>query len=630
MNRWCARSEQFDVAELEIKSIDLAWCVEADGPSGQSRALAFERDEPGESVAAAELQEIVRVDHASERAQQARTVTARSRQNVTDRALAGPAAVANSEDDCARVRLPHAIAKRRKAVSPSHQLGGPWCGPCARLGARRAEKIGHRGVEPVSQDRAGGRGRWPLLRGRPSGRDPANRPETRWSRADPQAADVVPTHLEIAGTGLLVWGVEDDVDADLSGVVEGAGRELGEDAASMPVGVSRGVDGAHTRPFARGADEAPLHERSISHDLAIGFGHAHQRRAKGIVEVLPLEETTIRTRWIPAQRRFADRDDAVQIVRPSGASRDPGAHGCPRYGFVRAVGLAPKTPAETTRYDMMLKRVVRTLAKPLSAVVDTVRPPGHGVTVLIYHRVGGGSLGEVDLDVSVFADQMAELAESATVISLDRAVSLLSADRIDDADPPREADHVVVTFDDGTPDVVEHALPVLERHGIPMTLYLATGHVDDGVGFWDPADAPLTWAAVRELAASPLVDIGSHTHRHSLLDRLDRPQIVDELDRSIDLIGEHTGTSPRHFAYPKALAPNAAADAEVRARFASAAIAGTRPNEYGATDVHLLARSPIQRSDAMRWFRRKARGGLGTEDRLRDVLNRRRYANATR
>ena len=63
--------------------------------------------------------------------------------------------------------------------------------------------------------------------------------------------------------------------------------------------------------------------------------------------------------------------------------------------------------------------------------------------------------------------------------------------------------------------------------------------------------------------------------------------------------------------------------------FDSAAIAGTRPNVYGSTDVHLLTRSPVQRSDGMRWFRRKAAGGMGLEDRVRDIVNKRRYADAT-
>ena len=77
------------------------------------------------------------------------------------------------------------------------------------------------------------------------------------------------------------------------------------------------------------------------------------------------------------------------------------------------------------------------------------------------------------------------------------------------------------------------------------------------------------------------------------------------------------------------MAGSAAADAAVRARFRSAALAGTRPNPYGRTDPYRLARSPIQRADGMSWFRRKLDGGMALEDRLRTLANRRRYAGAT-
>jgi peptidoglycan/xylan/chitin deacetylase (PgdA/CDA1 family) len=187
---------------------------------------------------------------------------------------------------------------------------------------------------------------------------------------------------------------------------------------------------------------------------------------------------------------------------------------------------------------------------------------------------------------------------------------------------------VTVTFDDGTTDFAEVALPVLVAHQVPVTIYVATDFVDRGAPF--PNDGtPLSWAALRDAAATGLVDVGSHTHGHALLDRLPTREIDDQLDRSVDLIGEHVGARPLHFAYPKAVIGSAAADAAVRARFASAAIAGTRVNRYGVTDPYRLARSPIQVSDGMRWFRRKAAGGLGFEDTVRRVVNRRRYAGAT-
>jgi peptidoglycan/xylan/chitin deacetylase (PgdA/CDA1 family) len=74
------------------------------------------------------------------------------------------------------------------------------------------------------------------------------------------------------------------------------------------------------------------------------------------------------------------------------------------------------------------------------------------------------------------------------------------------------------------------------------------------------------------------VTIGCHTHAHLLLDREPASVVEADLDRSIELLTELTGSTPGHFAYPKALAPSAENDVLIRDRFASAAVAGTRPN----------------------------------------------------
>ena len=76
------------------------------------------------------------------------------------------------------------------------------------------------------------------------------------------------------------------------------------------------------------------------------------------------------------------------------------------------------------------------------------------------------------------------------------------------------------------------------------------------------------------------------------------------------------------------MAGSPAADAAVRRRFRSAVLAGTRPNRPGC-DLFRLQRSPVQRSDAMRWFRRKADGGMRLEDDLRRRVNELRYRGAT-
>ena len=70
---------------------------------------------------------------------------------------------------------------------------------------------------------------------------------------------------------------------------------------------------------------------------------------------------------------------------------------------------------------------------------------------------------------------------------------------------------------------------------------------------------PLSWSAFGDAVSTGLVDVGSHTDRHVLLDRLPVPEIDDELDRSIELIGAGLGLKPAHFAYPKAVLGSPAA-----------------------------------------------------------------------
>jgi len=272
-------------------------------------------------------------------------------------------------------------------------------------------------------------------------------------------------------------------------------------------------------------------------------------------------------------------------------------------------------------------RMARRAVKLAAAAADTVRSPATGVVVLIYHRVGGSSGLELDMPVDLFDAQAAALAASGRVVPLAEALARIAPQDTSDDLTPRTAP-VVLTFDDGTVDFVERAVPILERHRLPVTLYAATSFIDEGRSF--PGDGrPVSWQGLADACATGLVEVGSHTHGHLLLDRLPPSEVAGELDRSIELIGEHLGRPALDFAYPKAVAGSPAADQAVRQRFRSAALAGTRANPPGSTDAYRLARSPIQRSDGLRWFERKLNGGMAIEDWLRRRLDRWRYATAT-
>ena len=209
---------------------------------------------------------------------------------------------------------------------------------------------------------------------------------------------------------------------------------------------------------------------------------------------------------------------------------------------------------------------------------------------------------------------MAELAARRRLVTLDDALDALARPDLPPDDP------VVVTFDDGTADFADVALPIMVRHQVPVTLFVATDFVERQQSF--PNDgAPLSWAALRDGLATGLLTVGSHTHTHALLDRLDERGAEIELDRSLDLIDERLGVRATHFAYPKARLGSPTAERAVRSRFRSAALGGTGPNRYGHTDPYRLTRSPVQVSDGLRWFRHKVEGGMAAEGALRRALD---------
>jgi peptidoglycan/xylan/chitin deacetylase (PgdA/CDA1 family) len=261
-------------------------------------------------------------------------------------------------------------------------------------------------------------------------------------------------------------------------------------------------------------------------------------------------------------------------------------------------------------------KAARQGVKATALLLDAVRPPAVGLVILAYHRVGSGSRLELDVEAPVFADQMGWLANEASPVTLDQGLERLRR--------PNQERAIVVTFDDGTADFIEHALPALVDHQVPATYYIATKFVDEQHPF--PAGGtPMSWSGLAEAVSTGLVTVAAHTHSHAVMDKVSLSQAEEELRISADLIEDKLGVRAAHFAYPKGVFGGEAIESIVAQRYESAALVGGGPNLYGATNELRLRRSPIQASDGLRFFEQKVRGGLQLEGSLRERLNRRRY-----
>lgn len=226
-----------------------------------------------------------------------------------------------------------------------------------------------------------------------------------------------------------------------------------------------------------------------------------------------------------------------------------------------------------------------------------------GTTVLIYHRVGGGSRDELDVPVDSFEAQL-DVLVSQPVVPLGDAVSSIETGQASRA--------VVISFDDGFREVYENAWPRLRERRLPFTVYLASGYVGrtmrwEGSTARDRGAVGLTWTQLDEMVSTGLCTVGNHTHTHV------RPELLTEaeLDSCTEAIARHLDVVPQHFAFPWGR-PVAAMDDRLRARFRSAATGRAGVNTAD-TDLMRLARVPVRRSDPIEFFRSKLGGGLVAE-----------------
>lgn len=113
---------------------------------------------------------------------------------------------------------------------------------------------------------------------------------------------------------------------------------------------------------------------------------------------------------------------------------------------------------------------------------------------------------------------------------------------------------------------------------------------------------PMSRAQLAELAASPHVTIGAHSHCHSLLDQIPLDQARDSMARSRALLQEWTGQEVAHFAYPNGNYDEELCRTAAELGFRSATILETRLARVD-DDRFALPRLPIGRYDSAARFR---------------------------
>lgn len=223
---------------------------------------------------------------------------------------------------------------------------------------------------------------------------------------------------------------------------------------------------------------------------------------------------------------------------------------------------------------------------------DTWRRLRRGVLILMYHGIGehGERPSRYVVPVKRFERQMAWLRRRGyNVMALEECLRCRAEFRL----PPSKS--VVLTFDDGYRDNVAHARPLLERLGMPATIFLVsaagernTWSTTDGV-----AGRPLMSLDEARHALGGVLSFGAHTRTHPKLTDLPRAEAEQEVVGSKQDLESALGVPVAAFAYPYGKLNDGVRQAVAEVGFAGACSVDPGRNRP-STDAFALRRIEIR------------------------------------
>lgn len=163
------------------------------------------------------------------------------------------------------------------------------------------------------------------------------------------------------------------------------------------------------------------------------------------------------------------------------------------------------------------------------------------VPVLCYHKFSPkASTNKIDISAETFDRQMAYLKNNGyNVITLKQFLDFIEYRQR----PPKKS--VLITIDDGWKSTKTIAYPILKKYGFSAVLFVYAELMKS-----KPNSITLSWDDLKEMAASGVIEIESHTVSHSDLTKIPDDKILRELKDSRRIIKEKTGIESYFLAYP--------------------------------------------------------------------------------
>ncbi len=195
--------------------------------------------------------------------------------------------------------------------------------------------------------------------------------------------------------------------------------------------------------------------------------------------------------------------------------------------------------SKTIFFVILLLAVLLINAQVSYAYNDSAESRDNGVVIYAYHRIDETESPATNLSFEQFETHINTIIENDyNVITMDDAVEALKKDL------KIKPKTIVITFEGGHKSILDKAVPLLLKHDLPFTIFVAVNHVE-----WN-SQRYLDWDEIQSLAKQDGVAIGLHPSSYSSMLDHSIKNIRAQINHAKSRYRELLDSEPKYFAYP--------------------------------------------------------------------------------
>ncbi|RCW76969.1 endo-1,4-beta-xylanase [Saliterribacillus persicus] len=190
--------------------------------------------------------------------------------------------------------------------------------------------------------------------------------------------------------------------------------------------------------------------------------------------------------------------------------------------------------------SLLLVAILVIPARPVTSIAEAETEAD--IPVLLYHRVLENPTNEwTDTSIEKFEKTMQYLHDNGyNTLSAEEYVNIMEGTEAAPENP------ILLTFDDATPDFIDHILPILNQYNMKSVLFVVSDWIGD--------DYSMSLEQFKSLLNEPNVSLENHSKTHDednvWNDSLTKAQADEEIAAANEFLKSHTNKDPLLMAYP--------------------------------------------------------------------------------